>query len=89
MSKRVRDVCATYREVNPKGENRMVMFEVRSKLRETNVQARDNGSLGPFKTREAAERCLIAMCQAGQANQGEIVPVNVADDPEQPAAPRS
>lgn len=58
----------------------MRMYEVRSRLRETNAIVRDNGVLGPFRTREAAERALIALCQAGQATTGNIVPVEEPDD---------
>lgn len=59
----------------------MYMFEVRSRLLLTATTKRENGSLGPFRFREAAERALIALCQSGQANQGEIVPIQEPDDP--------
>lgn len=59
----------------------MNMFEVRSRLLISTTTSRNNGALGPFRFREAAERALIALCQAGQANQGEIVPIEEPDDP--------
>lgn len=59
----------------------MNMFEVRSRMMLTAVTVRQNGAVGPFRYREAAERALIALCQSGQANQGEIVPIQEPDDP--------
>jgi len=58
----------------------MQVFYVESRMKTDAIANRHNGKLGPFKSRDTAERALIALCQAGQATSGEITTGTVPDD---------